>query len=86
MGRVRHQIYSNSREAKCGTWPEKGLNITRHCVNGYSKTATPGKSVTHVSFGWCISGRKVQEVDMEDDPSPEWQIACISPSEQSEPT
>jgi hypothetical protein len=31
-------------------WPQIGINITRCWVNGYSITAAPAKSVTHVSF------------------------------------
>jgi hypothetical protein len=33
--------------------PKKGIIISRHCVNGYSITAAPEKSVPHVSFWWC---------------------------------
>jgi len=54
MGKVRHPIYSNSREAECGTWPEKGVNIGRHCVDSYSITAAPARSITHMSFWSCI--------------------------------
>ena len=55
MGRVRHPIYySNSGEVRCGYRPKKGINIARHCVNGYSITADPAKSVTHLSFRWCV--------------------------------
>ena len=36
--------------AVCGYRPKKGINITRRCVNGYSITAAPAKSVTHMSF------------------------------------
>jgi hypothetical protein len=53
MERVRHPIYSNSGEIKSDYRPKKGINIGRHCVNGYSITAAPTKSVTHVSFWWC---------------------------------
>jgi hypothetical protein len=41
----------------CGYRPKKGINIARHCVNGYSITAAPAKSVTHVSFWWCVCQR-----------------------------
>jgi len=54
MRRVRHPIYSNSGEVKCSNRPKKGINIARHCVNGYSITAAPVKSVIHVSFWWCV--------------------------------
>jgi len=54
MGRVWHQIYSNSGQVKCGTWQEKGINIARHCVNGSSMTSAPERSVTHLSFWWCV--------------------------------
>jgi len=54
MGKGRHPIYSNSGDAKCGTQPENGINIARHCVHGYSITAAPANSVTHVSFRWCV--------------------------------
>jgi len=50
MGKVRHPINSNSGEVKCGTQPEKGINIARHRVNSYSITVAHVKSVTHVSF------------------------------------
>ena len=50
MGRVRHSIYyRNSGEVKCGYRVKKGINIARRCVNGYSITAAPAKSVTHLS-------------------------------------
>jgi len=39
-----------NESAACGYWPKKGINIARHCVNGYSITPAPAKSVTHVSF------------------------------------
>jgi len=55
MGRVRHPIYGNSGEVKCGYQPKKGINIARRCVNGYSITAAPAKSVTHVLFWWCVN-------------------------------
>ena len=32
----------------------EGINIARRCVNGYSITAAPMQSVTHMSFGWCV--------------------------------
>jgi len=54
MGRVRHPIYSNSTEVKCGYRPKKGINIARRCVNGYSITAAPARSVTHVVFWWRV--------------------------------
>jgi len=54
MGRVRHPIFSNGGEVKCGYWPKTGINITRRCVNSYSVTAAPAKSVTHVLFWWCV--------------------------------
>jgi len=54
MGRVRHPIYCNSGDVKCGDRPKKGINIARRCVNGYSRTAAPPKSVTHMSFWWCV--------------------------------
>jgi len=54
MGKVRHPIYSNSSEVKCGTQPETGINITRCCVNSYIITSAPVKSVTHWSFWWCV--------------------------------
>jgi len=50
MGRVRHPIYSNSGEVKCGYRQKKDINIARRCVNGYRITVAPAKSVTHVSF------------------------------------
>jgi len=40
--------------AVCGYRPNKGINIARRCVNGYSITAAPAKSVTHVSFCWSV--------------------------------
>jgi len=39
-----------SGEVQCGTRPEKGINIARHCVKFFSITAAPAKSVTQVSF------------------------------------
>jgi len=54
MGRVQHPIYTNSGEVKCGTRPEKGINILRRWVNCFSITAAPVNTVTHVSFWWCI--------------------------------
>jgi len=42
------------KSAVCGYRPKKGINITRRCVNGYSITAAPAKSVTHLSFWWCV--------------------------------
>jgi len=36
--------------AVCGYRPKKGINIARCCVNSYSITAAPAKSVTHMSF------------------------------------
>jgi len=54
MGRVRHPIYSNSGEVKCGYQLKKGINIARRCVNGYSITAAPVQSVTNMSFWWCV--------------------------------
>jgi len=39
-----------NESAVCGYWPKKGINIARRCVNGYSITAAPVKSVTHVLF------------------------------------
>jgi len=51
---VRHPIYSNSREVKCCTQPEQGINIARQYVTGCSITAAPAKSVTHMLFWWCI--------------------------------
>jgi hypothetical protein len=36
--------------AACGYQPKKGIIIVRSCVNGYSKTAAPAKSVTQVLF------------------------------------
>jgi len=53
-GRVRRPIYSNSGEQKCGTRPEKGINIARHYVISYSITAAPAKSVTHLPFSCCV--------------------------------
>jgi len=47
---VRHPIYSNSGEVKCGYRLKKGINIARCCVNGYSITVAAAKCVTHVSF------------------------------------
>jgi len=52
MGRVWHPIYSNTGEVQCGYRPKKGINIASCCVNGYSITASPANSVTHVSFWW----------------------------------
>jgi len=53
-GSIRHLIYSNTRQVKCGTRPEQGINIATCCVNGCYITAMPAKSVTHVLFWWCI--------------------------------
>jgi len=39
-----------NESAACSYRPKKGINITRRCVNGYSITAVPAKSVTHMSF------------------------------------
>jgi len=39
-----------NESAACGYRPKKGINIIRRCVNGNSITATPTKSVTHMSF------------------------------------
>jgi len=50
---VCHPIYIYSEEVKCCYWPKKGINIARRCVNGYSITAAPAKSVTHVMLWWC---------------------------------
>ena len=50
MGKVRHPIYSNSGDVNSGTRPEKGINIARRCINGYSITAAPANSVPHVVF------------------------------------
>jgi hypothetical protein len=41
---------NRNERAACGYRPEKGINIARRCVNGYSLTAAPGKSVTQVVF------------------------------------
>jgi len=41
---------SDTRELKCGTRLEKGINRARHWVSGDSMTGAPAKSVTHVSF------------------------------------
>jgi hypothetical protein len=55
----KRRLYCNKRRisklninesAACGFRPKKGINIARHCVNGYCITATPAKSVTYVSF------------------------------------
>jgi hypothetical protein len=54
MVTVRHPIYCNSREEKCSTWPEKDINIARHCVDGYCISAATAKSVTHMSFRWYV--------------------------------
>ena len=54
MGQVRHPIYSNSREVKCGYQPKKGINIAKHCVNSYSINAAPAQSITHMSCWWCV--------------------------------
>jgi hypothetical protein len=40
--------------AVCGYRPKKGINIAKCCVNGSSITAAPAKSVTQVSFWWCV--------------------------------
>jgi hypothetical protein len=34
----------------CGYLQKTGINIARGCAQGYSITAAPVKSVTHVSF------------------------------------
>jgi len=34
----------------CGYRQKKGINIARHCVDGYCMTAAPAKRGTHVSF------------------------------------
>jgi hypothetical protein len=47
-------MYSNRREVKCSYRPKRGINIDRRCVNGYSITAAPVESVTHLSSAWCI--------------------------------
>jgi len=54
MGQVPHLIYSNSGGVKCGYRPKKGINIARLWVNSYSITPAPAKSVTHMSFWWCL--------------------------------
>jgi hypothetical protein len=51
---MQHPIYSNSGEVTCGYRPKKGINIARCCVTSYSITAATAKSVTHMSFGWCV--------------------------------
>jgi len=51
---VRHRIYRNSGEGKCGTRLEKVINIARHCLNSYSITAATAKSVSHLSFWWLV--------------------------------
>jgi len=51
---VRHATYSNSGEVQCGTRPEQCINISRHCVNGYSITTALAKSVTQVLLWWCV--------------------------------
>jgi len=43
-----------NESAVCGYWVRKGINIARRCVNGKSITAAPAKSVTHMSFCWCV--------------------------------
>ena len=45
-----------NESAACVYRPKKGINIARHCVNGYSITAAPVTSVTHLSFWWCVYG------------------------------
>jgi len=50
MGRVLHLIYRNGGDVQCGTQPEKGINITRCCVNGYNITAGPMKSLRYELF------------------------------------
>jgi len=54
MGRVRHPIYTNSIEVICGYRPKIHINIARRLANGYSITASPAKSETHVSFWWSL--------------------------------
>jgi len=79
MGRVRHPIYySNRGEVKCGYRPKKGINIARRCVNGYSITSAPAKSVTHVSFWWCVYRAHSNGGEYATR-----QVACNSPSEGS---
>jgi len=39
-----------NESAACGDRPKKGIHIARRCVNCYSITAAPAKSVTHMSF------------------------------------
>jgi hypothetical protein len=41
---------NRNESAACGHRPKQGINIARRCINGYSVTAAPEKSVTHVSF------------------------------------
>jgi len=50
-------------------WDSAGkcIIIARRCVNSYNITAAAAKSVTHVSFRWCISGCKAKEVHMHHD-------------------
>ena len=43
-----------NESAACGYRLKKGIDITRRCVNGHCITATRAKSVTYVSFRWCV--------------------------------
>jgi len=52
----------------CGYRLKKGINISRRCVNGYSITAAPANSVTHVSFRWCVYQRHCDGGKCEEQP------------------
>ena len=43
-----------NQSTTCGYQLKKDINIARRCVSGYSITAAPTKSVTHVLFWWCV--------------------------------
>ena len=70
-----------SREVKCGTWLEKGINSARCCINGYSMTRAPAKSVTHVPFRQCVyvtTSRERPRGSIKPDASQEWETWYVS--------